>query len=149
MDQEVVIRTYHPNDKQAIITLLRLNTPAYFSPEEENDLVYYLDNEIDEYYVLEMNNIIIGCGGINYDEDGTTGKISWDILHPDYQGKGFGSLLLSFRIEKLKELKHITTISVRTSQLVYRFYEKYGFKLVETIKDYWAPGIDMYRMIYV
>jgi len=84
------IRSYSPSDKGSIIDLLRLNTPNYFSIEEEADLNDYLDNQIDMYYVVEDNGLLIGSGGINITEDRKTARISWDIVHPDYQGKGIG-----------------------------------------------------------
>lgn len=146
--ENVVIRAYKPEDQASVLQLLRLNTPEYFAPEEEKDLVYYLDNEMEHYYVLEYNGMLVGCGGINFSQDQSLGKISWDIFHPSYQGKGLGSRLLKFRIGQLKALGHIKTISVRTSQVAYRFYEKQGFRLVETVKDYWADGFDLYRMEY-
>lgn len=149
MKEEITIREYQESDQPAILELLRLNTPTYFAPEEEGDLIHYLDHEIDHYYVIEYNSRVVGCGGINFADEGTTGKISWDILHPDYQGKGLGSVLLQYRIKKLKSMERIETISVRTSQLVYKFYEKNGFKLAEVVKDYWAEGYDLYRMEYV
>ncbi|WP_242693310.1 GNAT family N-acetyltransferase [Sabulibacter ruber] len=148
MNPQILIREYQKEDQPVILELLRLNTPAYFSPEEEQDLIHYLNNEIERYFVLEYDGNVVGSGGINFSEDQATGKISWDILHPTYQGKGLGSLLLNHRIDTLKNLPQIRTISVRTSQLVYRFYEKQGFQLLEVVKDYWAPGYDMYRMEY-
>ena len=148
MDKKAVIREYTKDDKSAVIDLFRLNTPMYFSPAEEDDLVYYLENEIEYYFVVECENEIAGCGGINYSEDKTIGKISWDIFHPDHQGKGHGSRLLDFRIKKLEGSGHIQAISVRTSQLAWQFYGRYGFKLVEVVKDHWAKGFDMYRMEY-
>jgi len=142
------IREYTPGDKPAVLDLLRLNTPAYFAPEEEADLIRYLDKEIDIYYVLECENAVVGCGGINFADNRTTGKISWDIFHPAYQGKSLGTLLLKHRIKKLKTIESIQLILVRTSQLAYRFYEKNGFELLEVVKDHWAKGFDLYRMKY-
>lgn len=43
------IREYFPSDKEAVLKLIRLNTPMYFALEEEADLSEYLDNE-REYY---------------------------------------------------------------------------------------------------
>lgn len=149
MHAEILIREYRKTDKPALLHLLRLNTPQYFAPAEEEDLVHYLDHEIDYYYVLELDHNIVGCGGINFSDDGSTGKISWDIFHPHYQGRGLGSTLLNYRIAKLKEFEHIKAITVRTSQLVYKFYEKNGFELTEVVKDYWATGFDLYHMHYV
>jgi len=56
--------------------------------------------------------------------------------------------LLNHRIEKLRNISSIKKIIVRTSQLVYKFYEKQGFVLLEVKKDYWADGLDMYKMEY-
>ncbi|CDA85795.1 acetyltransferase GNAT family [Bacteroides sp. CAG:754] len=145
---ETTIREYQPTDKNAVIDLIRQNTPAYFAQEEEADFSNYLDSERELYFVLLFNNEIVGCGGINFTEDKTCGKISWDIIHPQHQGKSLGTQLLKYRIEKLKSVGSIRKITVRTSQLVYKFYEKQGFTLKEIKKDYWAKGFDMYNMEY-
>ncbi len=142
----MIIRKHTTRDRTRILELLRLNTPEYFSPNEEADLLYYLDNHADNYYVLEVDEAIAGCGGFNLSEDGKTGKISWDIFDPQSQGKGFGSALFKFRIQKMKEINTISTISVRTSQLVYPFYEKFGLVIREIVKDYWDKGFDLYRL---
>ena len=133
------IREYQPTDKNAVIDLIRQNTPAYFAPKEEADFSNYLDSERELYFVLLLNKKVVGCGGINFTKDKASGKISWDIIHPQYQGKSLGAQLLKYRIEK---------ITVRTSQLAYKFYEKQGFTLKEIQRDYWAKGFDMYSMEY-
>ena len=140
------IRKVLKQDYEAIIKLLKLNTPLYFAEKEEKDLVYYLENHAENFFVVEMKKDILGCGGFNFSDDLKVGKLSWDIFHPQHQGKGFGTLLTHFRINKLKTYPTVKTISVRTSQLVYPFYEKFGFKTKEIIKDYWAVGFDLYRM---
>ncbi|MBD9179100.1 MAG: GNAT family N-acetyltransferase [Odoribacter splanchnicus] len=144
----ITIREYEPTDKSAVINLIRLNTPRYFAPEEEADLSRYLDSERELYYVLLFNEKIVGCGGINFADYKTTGRISWDIFHPQYQGKSLGTQLLKYRIGKLKSFGGIQKITVRTSQVAYKFYEKQRFELIEIKKDYWAKGFDMYRMEY-
>jgi len=145
----VIPRKYNRSDKDRMINLFRLNTPRYFSTSEEAALIYYLDRFAEHYYVIEENEKLIGGGGINFSEDLTLARISWDILDPEHQGKGKGSSLLQFRMEKIREIKTVKQITVRTSQLVFKFYEKAGFILQETIKDYWAPGFDLYRMEYI
>jgi len=82
MKGKVAVRAYIAQDKDAVLTLLRLNTPKYFSPVEEKDLVYYLDHEIEYYFVIELNNMVIGCGGINFSGDPAHGKISWIYCTP-------------------------------------------------------------------
>ncbi|MNQ52439.1 N-acetylglutamate synthase [compost metagenome] len=148
MTNLITIREYEPIDKHDVINLLRLNTPEFFATEEEEDLIKYLETERELYYVVLSDGKIVGCGGINFAEDKTTGKISWDIFHPDFQGKSMGTKLLNHRIHKLNSIDSIQKIIVRTSQVAYRFYEKQGFKLFEIKKDYWAEGFDMYTMEY-
>ena len=140
------IRNYNSTDRSAVLHLLELNTPTYFSPAEREDLEYYLDHEIESYFVLEFEGVIAGCGGINYSEDKKTGLISWDIIHPDYQSKGLGTLLLKHRIKILQAVNTIQKIKVRTSQLTGEFYAKSGFNTVIVIPDYWAPGFDLVEM---
>ena len=149
MNNSITIREYKSIDKSSVMNLIRLNTPEYFAPEEEDDFSNYLDNERELYYVLLFNEKIVGCGGINFAENKTIGKISWDILHPEYQGKSLGTRLLEYRIEQLESIKSVQKITVRTSQVAYQFYEKQGFELKEIKKDYWAKGFDMYKMEYL
>ncbi len=148
MKKELTIRAYRNADKAEVLNLLSLNTPQYFSPDEFQDLENYLENEIEYYYVIEIEGKIIGSGGFNFADDKTTGIISWDILHPDFQGKSLGSTLLAHRIENIQKFEHVSKIIVRTSQLVYKFYEKCGFDVIEVIKDYWAKDFDLVKMEY-
>lgn len=140
------IRKYKSEDQVQVIALFRQNAPAYFSLDEEPDLIKYLNEEIEEYFVLEHNEEIIGCGGINFNLTEHKGIISWDIVSNKHHGKGIGSKLLKHRLDLLKQHKGVKTIIVRTSQHVFPFYEKHGFDLKFKTKDYWDKGFDLYHM---
>lgn len=142
------IRSYLPEDKEQLLQIIRTNTPTYFAPEEEADFADYLENEREDYFVVEFAGQIVGCGGVNYSEDKSVGIISWGMIHPDFHGKKIGTELLKYRIDVLKNTPSVNQITVRTSQLTYPFYEKNGFQLIETQKDFWAPGLDMCFMNY-
>ncbi|MFN8278684.1 MAG: GNAT family N-acetyltransferase [Saprospiraceae bacterium] len=148
MSDKIMIREYATQDKKEVLHLFRLNIPMYFGAEEEIEFIKYLETGRELYYVLLFEQIIVGCGGIHFADEGTTGKICWDIIHPEYQGKSLGTQLLKFRMKKLHDMPTIRKINVRTSQVVYKFYENNGFELIEIVKDYWANGFDMYLMIY-
>jgi [ribosomal protein S18]-alanine N-acetyltransferase len=141
-----MIRPYALKDKEVLLAILRLNTPRYFDASEEKDFVDYLDKDADNYFVVEEAGRIIGSGGINYFEDEALARISWDIMHPDFQGKGVGKKLTLYRIEEIRKKPAMHFIMVRTTQLVYQFYLKLGFELERTEKDFWAPGFDLYQM---
>jgi [ribosomal protein S18]-alanine N-acetyltransferase len=52
MTNLVAIREYETKDKNEVLNLIRLNTPAYFAADEEEDLNKYLETERELYYVL-------------------------------------------------------------------------------------------------
>ncbi len=141
-----MIRLYQNEDKEKLIALLKLNTPEYFDESEETDFLNYLENEVESYFVIEENHKVIGSGGINYFIENNSARISWDVIDPAYQGKGWGKKLIDYRINEIKKNPLINLIIVRTTQLVYKFYQKMGFELEKTKKDYWAKGLDLYQM---
>lgn len=144
----VFIREFDQEDKNNVLELFRLNTPTFFSLDEELDLIFYLENEIEKYFVVQLDGKLVGCGGINFKENGAIGLLSWDFLHPQVQRRGIGTALLNHRVNILKSIPTVKKIKVRTSQHAYIFYEKGGFELIEKVKDYWAAGFDLYSMEY-
>ena len=141
-----MIRAYEPKDKLPLLDLMRLNTPQYFHQKEEEDFDSYLNHKVENYYVLEEDGAVIAGAGINYYPVHGEAHITWDIIHPDFQGKGLGSQLIDHRIAEIRRVPGIHQVTVRTSQLAYPFYEKRGFELIRTVSDYWAPGFDLYEM---
>jgi N-acetylglutamate synthase-like GNAT family acetyltransferase len=127
--------------------LFWLNTPASFSPSEEKDLLHYLDDELEDYFVVEYQGRIVGARGINYFPTEKLVRISWDFVSPDMQGQGIGRRLLLHRIEHLSTKSSIERILVRTSQFSYGFYGKMGFELEKIEEDFWAVGFDLYQMV--
>ena len=140
------IQPYQSNDKKSVLHLFDLNTPQYFSLSEREDLIRYLDEEIEDYFVVISDGEIVGAGGINYLWEQNIARISWDMIHPDKQGQGIGSLLTKHRLSHISKNEKISLVEVRTSQHTHLFYEKMGFELKTTEKDYWAPGFDLYAM---
>lgn len=141
-----MIRPYTIKDKENLLQLLQLNTPAFFHRDEAQDFLNYLENHAQNYFVIEENNKIVGAGGINYFDKEKLARISWDMIHPDFQGKGLGTKLTGYRIAQIKDNPQMEVVVVRTTQLAYRFYQKLGFELLKIKKDFWAEGFDLYQM---
>ncbi|GHE30887.1 GNAT family N-acetyltransferase [Sphingobacterium griseoflavum] len=148
MEKEISIRPYAPQDKTPLLEILRLLVPTYFAEEEIADFDHYLDLETELYFVAELHGKIVAAAGINFHEANKIAKLSWDFVHPAQHGKGFGTKMLQHRMDIIRCMTHIDAISVRTSQLAFQFYKKNGFELIDIQNDYWAPGFDMYKMIY-
>ena len=141
-----MIRPYLANDFTAVLDILRSNTPKYFHPDEEADFITYLQEEVESYSLSILEGRIVGAAGINTLAEEKEARLSWGMVHKDYHGRGVGSQLLRHRIAEITAKPSIEKIVVRTSQLVYKFYEKAGFILVTTKKDYWGDGFDLYEM---
>ena len=140
---QTIIRPYQLSDRRALERIFLMNTPKYFAPEELGDFLEYLDIFGDDYVVAEINGKVVGGGGYWIRSFDKQGGLSWAFIHPDYQGAGVGKELALYRIERIRESGRAKTILVETSQHSFGFYEKLGFKLLSTQKDYWAPGIDL------
>ncbi len=141
-----MIRTYHTTDKNRLLELLRLNTPAYFAPEEEPDFIRYLGLHPHEHYIWEEDGVILGCAGANWYPDSDDGRVSWFIVDPKTQGRGIGLGLLRHCIDQLQTNPATQTIIVRTSQMAEGFFARGGFTTLRKEKDYWAPGFDLVYM---
>ena len=136
-----MIRLYQFMDKDRLVEMLKLHVPMYFAKSEIAEFRQYLEEKLEEYYVIEENGQLIGAGGINYFPGDRLARISWDIVHPEFQGNGKGMELLLFRMNRIKKNSEIREIVVRTSQQAHGFYAKAGFQLERVKKDFWAEGI--------
>lgn len=65
----VLIRAYELKDREIVLSVMQENIPAYFAQDEQEDLKYYLDFEIEQYFVLEADGQIVACGGINLEPE--------------------------------------------------------------------------------
>ncbi|MEQ9593652.1 MAG: GNAT family N-acetyltransferase [Cyclobacteriaceae bacterium] len=146
MSQAYSIRPYKDADRDEVLRVFRMNIPEFFDPNEEEDLTNYLREFSSTYFVMLDGDKIIGCGGHHFEKDGTTGRLSWDFFDPNYKGKGLGRAMISHCLEEIRKKPELKKIAVRTSQLAYRFYAKFGFETVKEEKDYWGPGLHLYLM---
>lgn len=55
--------------------------------------------------VMEIDGILVGCGSVSYQRQGNHygANLSFGIIHPDYQGRTLGSILLVSRLSLLSE----------------------------------------------
>lgn len=140
------ILPYTPALKEKVLNVFRANVPEHFAQEEITQLNEYLDKWAEDFFVVIEAERIIGAGGINYNKEADHAVLSWAAISPAYQRKGFGSQLTQQRIQYVRQHTAYPKIIVRTSQTAFRFYQKMGFTLQYTKKDYWAPGFDLYFM---
>lgn len=140
-----MIRSYLPEDFARVMEIFRMNVPQYFDTTEEPDLVNYLKENWETYFVVELKGKIIGAGGHYYPHPGV-GRLSWDFFDPTHHNNGWGRKLINHSLAEIRKKKHVKRIEVWTSQHAHQFYSKFGFGVHRVEKDFWARGLDLYHM---
>ncbi|MCT4639464.1 MAG: GNAT family N-acetyltransferase [Bacteroidales bacterium] len=141
-----MIREYRVSDREELLDVFKLNIPKYFDPKEVDDFLEYLDDHGDTYLTIEKDNKIVGGVGYIFNDSDKSGQITWIFLHPEYTDHGLGKQAVEHCITLLKSNSEIVKLVVTTSQLAFRFFEKFGFNLIRTEKDYWGSGLDLFLM---
>jgi [ribosomal protein S18]-alanine N-acetyltransferase len=140
------IRTYTTTDFVACLSVFDANTPQYFAPSERDWFISYFEKQIEDFYVVEKDDKIVACGGVNYEDNNTTGVLSWGMVLPEYQQQGIGTALTKHRLEVMRCKENLTKARVRTAQLTFKFYEKMGFTLTHFEAGYFGGLFDLYDM---
>jgi ribosomal protein S18 acetylase RimI-like enzyme len=84
---------------------------------------------------IEYNNEVIACGRIQNNGEGI-GQIRYMAVHPDYQGKGFGKLIITKLEEEAKKI-NLTTIELQARENALEFYKSQGYLIKETSFKLW------------
>lgn len=142
----VAFLPYHSSHKETLTSIFRLNVPQYFAAEEEPEFTDYLTRMGDTYLAVEYEGKIVGGAGYEFRQSDRSGRINWIFFQPDYSGLGLGKKTVAHCQAILRTHPEVEILIIRTSQLGYRFFEKCGYRVVETQKDYWAKGLDLYLM---
>lgn len=85
------------------------------------------------------------AGFIWFDLWGTfyhSGYIRWIAVHPDFQGKGLGKILMQFAEDKIfQKGPNVFLLVSDFNTKAQVFYQKIGYKKVGELKDYYKKGI--------
>lgn len=141
-----MIRPFTPADENALIGIFQLNVPQYFDPKEIEDFREYLSRRSDTYLTIEHNGRIAGGAGYDINTAHHSGSITWIFFHPDAAGHGLGKEVVAYCMKIFNADPGIEKLVVTTSQLAWKFFEKCGYQLIRTEKDYWGKGLDLYLM---
>lgn len=141
------IKEIKENKKQFLPLLL-------LADEQENMIDQYIDR--GTMYVLEDNGIKCEC--IVTDEGKGVLEIKNIATEPEYQGKGYGKVLIDFIAMKYNGTYSILQVGTGDSPLTIPFYEKCGFVRSHSIKNFFIDnykhpiyecGIQLVDMIYL
>ena len=106
-----------------------------------------LQNYPHDFFVAEIENKIVGYV-LGYLKPDGTGWIKAVAVKPDFQGQGIGTQIMDFIIARIKEAETGTVglHSRKNNQKSTSFYQKMGFKIAETIPEYYPNGDAAYGM---
>lgn len=152
------IRLYKANDRQACLQIFRSNTPTYFAEDElcdfenwlngqDHGTLAYKTTQTEKFYIMLIDDAIVACGGFYIPRNENRGNMVWGMVDSVYHKKGFGKILLEFRIHSIKSDNPDVCISLDTTQHSFSFFEKQGFNLTKITHNYYGKGLDRYDMI--
>ena len=141
------IKEIKENKKQFLPLLL-------LADEQEDMIDRYLNR--GTMYVLDDDGVKCEC--VVTDEGKGVLEIKNIATEPEYQGKGYGKILIDFIAASYKERYSILQVGTGDSPLTIPFYEKCGFVWSHSIKNFFTDnydhpiyeeGIQLIDMIYL
>lgn len=84
---------------------------------------------------IENDGEVIACGRVQ-DNGSGLGQIRYMAVHPDYQGKGLGKLIVA-RLEEEAKIIGLTTIELQARENALKFYKSQGYSVKETSFKLW------------
>jgi ribosomal-protein-alanine N-acetyltransferase len=141
----VKIRKFLPENLERVVEIERASFPqkvAYSKSHFEKLYKQYPDGFFVAWLSERMVGYIVGY------IPNRSGYIDSIAIDPNYRLQGIGKNLTNSLLDHFKE-KRVRTISlnVRTKNKTgIAFYQKLGFKILKTIKNFYRNGDDAYLM---
>lgn len=141
----MLVRDYTNSDKPACLAIFSSNIPVYFAEHELQEFDEFLDGTGSMYLVAEdADGRVVGCGGY-YVRDGV-GRLCWGMVDRSRHRGGFGSVLLSARLDRLFHEQGVEWVSITTSQHSCGFFERVGFQTESVEENGLADGLHAHVM---
>ncbi len=146
-----MIRPAKPNDKKALIAIAE--AIDLFNPEELEQLggmlTEYFDSNLggDQFWIVydDIDPVGVAYYAPEQYADGTW-NLYFIAVHPDHQGKGYGTELLQY-VEQTLKARGERILLVETSGLpdfsrTRAFYHKHGYDEEARIREFYKAGDD-------
>lgn len=152
----MTIRPYKPTDYTECIQAFHSNEPEFFAEHELEEFRTLLEDLAADtdgntsstyYFVVETEGRVAACAGFYLPPDNEPAMLVWGMVARKFHRQGIGKRLLTFRLDKIRELRPGLPVILDTTQWSYPFFEKLGFGVTRITNDFYAPGLDRYDMI--
>lgn len=132
-----MLRRYNENDIESIIDLENktINTSLGYDMLKNN-----LENEMNHYYVYELDDNIVGYISIVF--DGYIAEILNFCVEPAYQNNKIGTKILEeiFVIYENKKCESLILEVRQSNERAIHLYTKLGFEKISVRKNYYTNG---------
>jgi ribosomal protein S18 acetylase RimI-like enzyme len=140
------VRPYLPSDRDACLAIFDSNSPEFFKSHGRGDFEEFLDGPGGNYFVMEHEGAVIGCGGYIVAPEKTLARLVWGIVGRDWRRQGLGRFLLLFRLREITKAGGVEMVHLDTPPDSAPFFRSQGFKVARVEKDGYAPGLDRLEM---
>jgi amino-acid N-acetyltransferase len=117
-----VIRQANENDIAGILTLIEPLEKQGVLVERSREK---LELEIEQYTLMQRDNVIIGCAAIYAFKDDEAAELACFVIHPDYHKQGMGEQLITTMEAKVTDAG-LSKLFVLTTQAEHWFL-RHGF----------------------
>lgn len=137
---------FHPRGD--LDSMLEIEKQSYDDPWDENTITYFLKLSGAGCFVIEVGSEIAGF--LLFEIQKSYLNLVSVAIDPKFRRQGFASLLVKELIqEDLPECKRVfCTVSDRNLQ-AHLFLNKFGFKAIKMVKDFFSEGHDAYEFMYL
>lgn len=101
-------------------------------------------NSINRYYIYEVDLEKVGFLDYSFYYDRI--EINYIFIKDGYRKNGIASNLLKYLINSYKNSYNITLEVSKNNTAAIKLYEKNGFNIVATRKNYYGANVDAYLM---
>jgi predicted GNAT family N-acyltransferase len=137
---------YNASFKDKALEIFASNSPKYFDPADLSLFVDFLDQFADEHYKMVLcDDVIIGCGGYYVKHETKNFGIAW-VMFQRYElgvrhfreisNQFFEAIINQMRNENLPY-----DIVINTTQLLERYFHRFGFETVLIEMNGFGPGL--------
>ena len=141
---DITFRPYGDTDHNACMGIFDANCPEFFSPNERQDYLVFLEDKSDGYEVCIVDGRVRGAFGLFADgEDART--LNWILIDPQTQGLGVGSRIME-RVIRSARLSQTRILRIAASHKSAAFFARFGAAAISSTKDGWGPGMDSVDM---
>jgi GNAT superfamily N-acetyltransferase len=134
------LREYTAEDLPACLRVYHSNEGAYFPTGRVDEFTTFLERGTSYFLVIEHENEVVGCGGLELSGDGPWAWLIHGMIHKDHQNKGLGTTLLAARLSLLEPDGQPVQVRLRAGTAAAPFYDRFGFALHSVTQNHYGPG---------